>query len=251
MRYLNNSLKLTTREMYEQIFDDSANFIDWYYKSYISNVQVLVEEDENDKIISMLHIIDKYVWCDGRIVKAAYIYAVCTDKAYRKRGIVKALLEKALKDIENQGYAFAYLIPVNPHIYESSGFCLQEKQCYHEQIPDINNACNLNQVYLNSNNYKKIAGFYMNNMPQNADVFLVKDSTYFRIQNEILNADNGNISLYEDKELFSGYISGYADDILESVGTQGLYCKNRIMYKAFSKEINNILTKRVFIPDEV
>lgn len=239
MRYLKDLEKVHTRNLYEKCFNDSSKFTDYYYNKCLENTKVLVEED--DDIISMLQIKDKKIVCEGELRSSAYIYGVCTDERYRGKGIVKSLLVKALKDIKNDGYDFAYLIPANPDIYRGVGFVMQNESAFHKKQELF-----LSQKGTGMNKYNMMSEFYLYVLKKKADVYIFKDEKYLKQQEEIFRSDAGN--MYFDNDI---YYANYENDIQEYVSERKCYCKNKIMYRAFNKSVENVLGQRVFITDEV
>lgn len=111
-----------TRPLYEEVFsEDSERFVDYYYTEKTKNNQIYVVE-EDGVIQAMLHLNPYELNVNGTKKTANYIVAVATREAYRGRGFMKALLERALHDMYQVGETFTYLMPAAEEIYTPYGF---------------------------------------------------------------------------------------------------------------------------------
>ena len=82
------------KEIWKECFEDSDNYIDFYYKKRFQKENTLVYLLD-DKIVSMLTMLPAQIQKEGKYQSVRYIYALGTRKAYRKRGYAKRLLEEA------------------------------------------------------------------------------------------------------------------------------------------------------------
>lgn len=57
----------------------------------------------------------------GESHRAAYLYAVCTQPAFRRQGLCRALLRHTLDDLRRRGYAFAALVPSEEGLFDFYG----------------------------------------------------------------------------------------------------------------------------------
>lgn len=107
----------TTRFLYEEAFpEDSAAFVDYYYTEVTAENQIYVAEEDGG-IRAMLHLNPYRLSLNGEPNKLDYIVAVATQKEYRKRGYMAALLKQALGDMYREGKPFTYLMPAKESIY--------------------------------------------------------------------------------------------------------------------------------------
>lgn len=129
---LSNEDKALTRPLYEEVFaEDSSAFVDYYYSEKTrDNTIYAVKED--GAVRAMLHLNPYTLLVNGKEEQAHYIVAVATEKKYRKRGFMKALLQTALQDMYRSGEPFTYLMPAAEAIYLPHGFAtvLEQEQRY-------------------------------------------------------------------------------------------------------------------------
>ena len=127
IRYLDREEHERSRALYEEVFvEDEEAFVDAYYRIKAADNEILVAEDEG-QIISMLHR-NPYTFCfRGESVPADdYLVAVATKVTFRHRGLMRALLTKALRDMEEQERPFTFLMPADEAIYTPFDFRLME-----------------------------------------------------------------------------------------------------------------------------
>lgn len=120
--YLSSEEKIRSRFLYEQIFsEDTKKFVDYYYQYKTRDNQILVL-NEDGMLVSMLHLNPYTMIVNGYEMPCNYIVAVATQKEYRHRGYMRLLLEKALRDMADQGMPFAFLMPASESIYAPFDF---------------------------------------------------------------------------------------------------------------------------------
>lgn len=131
--YLSYDKKVQSRTLYEQVFsEDTEKFVDYYYSYKIKDNEILAFE-ENEQIISMLHLNPYNMIVNGYEVKSNYIVAVATHKDYRHKGYMRTLMEKALRDMAFYNMPFTFLMPVSESIYVPFDFAWM---CPHTELPE-------------------------------------------------------------------------------------------------------------------
>ena len=121
-RYLKPEERGLTRELYHAVFaEDTERFVDYYYQYKIRDNAILVLEEE-EKIISMLHLNPYTMIVNGYEFPCNYIVAVATDPDYRHQGCMRALLERALNDMADRKMPFTFLMPASESIYAPFDF---------------------------------------------------------------------------------------------------------------------------------
>ena len=120
--YLSQEKKKCSRSLSEKVFaEDSARFVEFYYTYKTRENQILALEQDG-MLVSMLHLNPYRMVVNGYETPANYIVAVATKKEYRHRGYMRLLLEKALKDMGDQGMPFTFLMPASEKIYAPFDF---------------------------------------------------------------------------------------------------------------------------------
>ena len=122
VRKLRQEEHIKTRRLWEKIFtEDTLEFLDYYYSVKVNDNEIYVMED-NGVIVSMLHLNPYQMRVRNKIFKTHYIVAVATDERYRHQGLMRQLLNHAMKVMADRGEPFTFLMPANEAIYKPFGF---------------------------------------------------------------------------------------------------------------------------------
>ena len=119
---------IKTRKLWEEIFtEDTPEFLDYYYSVKTKDNEIYVIED-NGEIVSMLHLNPYEMRIKDKVYQTHYIVAVATKKNYRRRGLMKQLLEHVLQVMTERGEPFTFLMPAKEEIYLPFGFTFVYEQ---------------------------------------------------------------------------------------------------------------------------
>lgn len=122
VEYLTGEQKGDTRALWSSCFpEDSEKFCDYYYTEKTRSNRVLVKK-ENGIVVSMLHRNPYLLQVGNREQEIDYIVGVATEEMHRKKGHMRELLTKALRDMNEEGKAFTFLMPAAEAIYHPFGF---------------------------------------------------------------------------------------------------------------------------------
>lgn len=116
------------RQLWKDTFGDSDAFLDLFQKTAFSQKRCRCAAIE-ETIVAALYWFD----CEYLGQPLAYIYAVATAEACRKKGICHMLMADTHRILKEQGYAGALLSPANKSLfgfYETMGYytCLYHKK---------------------------------------------------------------------------------------------------------------------------
>ncbi len=114
------------KNLWRESFDDTDEYINWYYENVFPNNVVFVAEIA-DEIIGMLHLNPYEVVTAETSEKAYYIVGVATKRGHRKKGIMKLLMSSAFGFMKKSGCTFTYLMPANVRYYQGLGFVKLEE----------------------------------------------------------------------------------------------------------------------------
>ena len=192
-----------SKALYAASFEDSENFVNYYYEKMACHNQILVLKVK-DKIASMLHIVPKRF---EKLGEADYYYAIATDKKHRNKGYMARLIRKALKLSYKNGKGFVYLVPAVKGLYEKFGF-----SPYGERFSPIV-LCMIKDIYdsvvyteyseelverLQTVFYGKIAPLF--------EDYIIRDKAYYETLLKGLFAEGGKVSFFERRGVCEGYI---------------------------------------------
>ncbi len=241
IRYLKQEEKIKTRKLYETCFpEDDASFVDYYYqyKTRENRILVMEEEEGEQKLQAMIHLNPYEFQIFHKTARVSYIVAVASDPSMRRQGKMAMVMKRALTDLAKEGQPFAFLIPANPKVYESSGFVFISTEAYqglnHQMMKEAGSlqAAELVSGSLAGQESLTLAlpedipqmAFFANaHMSLEYDVFPLRDAPYYRRMLEELKSQRGGFLLLKNQQEIMGIVSYGVD------GTQ--------------KEIQEILVK--------
>lgn len=220
IRYLEHNEKQNIRPLYEQCFDDTVEYMDYYFEKRLPNNYVVVNE-RDDKIVSAVHIIPKTAIVGKLKTNIMYLYGIGTDKAFRNKGIMNETLRYTLKDLFDEMEAFTYLIPSGEdtaQIYRKLGFEYvmnkpKMKLAYKIKKPTHS----LISRRAENADLVRLAIFAKSSTEKKYCVTLSKDIEYFRKIKELIEVEGGYIDIYVENKVIVGYRIWLDDEILEEV----------------------------------
>lgn len=76
----------------------------------------------NKKIVGMIHLNYYNVIYYGKEIKAVYVVGVAVIQKYRRKGIMKSMMNFALSHAQKKGAKFGFLMPKDKRYYMGLGF---------------------------------------------------------------------------------------------------------------------------------
>lgn len=111
-----------TQSLYEEVFsEDSAEFVEYYYRRKAAENQIYVAEHDGE-LVSMLHLNPYRMNICGAECDTNYIVAVATKEEHRHRGLMRKLIAASLCDMYEKREPFAFLMPASEAIYRPFDF---------------------------------------------------------------------------------------------------------------------------------
>lgn len=203
LRKLELQEHIKTRKLWEEIFqEDTKEFLDYYYSVKTLENEIYVIEEDN-KIVSMLHLNPYQMRIKSQIYKTHYIVAVATDENYRKRGYMSKLLNYVMQAMKDRGEPFTFLMPAAEEIYKPFGFefvyeqrrgTVTAKQCEGE---------NLTFSLAKEEECQGIAD-YANSKLQEYDVVTWRDEEYYKTLLKEQSSEDGGILLAKETDRIVG-----------------------------------------------
>lgn len=192
VRKLQPEEHIRTRRLWEEIFtEDTPVFLDYYYSVKTKDNEIYVIED-GGKIVSMLHLNPYQMRVQDKFYQTHYIVAVATDERYRKRGLMRQLLNHAMQVMADRGEPFTFLMPATEAIYKPFGF----EFVYEQRRTHIAGKCNkditLEVVEATDNDCQAIADF-ANDILRAYDVVTWRDAEYYKMILVEQVSENGGI----------------------------------------------------------
>lgn len=221
IRYLENNEKQNIRLLYEHCFNDGQPYTDYYFQQKLSENDVIINETNENKIASAMHIVTKNAIVGTLKTKIKYIYGVGTFIQYRNKGYMREMFVRVLKDMFENMDAFTYLIPsneANGEMYRKMGFeYVMDK---FEIKPAEHRKKATHSLILRKAEHSdliRIAIFAQSSMEKKYSVALVKDIEYFRKIEELIRIEGGHIEIYVENKVIVGYRIWIDGEIFEEV----------------------------------
>lgn len=108
-------------ELYASTFSDSFAYRDYIFL-YDAREHNIVSVERDQKMVSGLILVDRSMYYNDQNWPISLIVGMATAHAYRRQGLLKEVVKKAIKEAINLNHAFIFLYPVDPQYYISSGF---------------------------------------------------------------------------------------------------------------------------------
>lgn len=220
IRYLDKSEKQNIRPLYEQCFEDTVQYTDYYFEKRLPNNLVAVNELDG-QIVCAAHLIPKTVIVGKLKTNIMYLYGISTDIEFRNRGLMNETLQSVIRDMFDDMEAFTYLIPVNEYtadIYRKLGFEYvmdKPKMKMADQIKKPTHS--LISRRAEKADLVKLSIFAQSSTEKKYCVTLSKDIDYFRKIKELIEIEGGYIDIYVENKVIVGYRIWLDDEILEEV----------------------------------
>lgn len=213
--YLNSQKKNDCRSLWEEAFpEDSQAFIDYYFTEKIKDNRILVLKEEAE-IAAMLHLNPYRVNVRGQVWYSDYIVGVATRQDKRRKGYMGRLLKHMLRELDEEGMPFCFLMPAAAAIYEPYDFVYIFDKPVWSIRPEYGTPGALEYRLLppkgswtgNSTFVESIAEWMNRWLAQRYQVFARRDEGYLkRLMKEIASED-GSFSVLYDGDLVVGYQS--------------------------------------------
>lgn len=103
--------------LWQECFGDSEEYISAFLKAHSNRKQILTVTDE-EKLCSMLFLLECEAVSGEENYPAWYIYAACTSENYRRQGLMAKLLEYAKEYAVKENVSFLLLVPANEPLFD-------------------------------------------------------------------------------------------------------------------------------------
>ena len=202
-RKLEKQEHIKTRKLWEDVFkEDTKEFLDYYYSVKTLDNEIYVIEEDN-KIVSMLHLNPYRMRIGNDIYQTHYIVAVATDENYRKRGYMAQLLNHAMKIMQERGEPFTFLMPAAEAIYKPFGFEFVYEQKRGKFTGKIVEDSKIDFVMAKETDCQEIANF-ANDYLKDYGIATWRDAMYYKTLLKEYASENGGILLAREDDKIVG-----------------------------------------------
>ncbi len=140
-------------------------FFKWYFNNYCQAKNVIGCFSSDSHLMGMTHLNPYKISLNGVAIDTDYLVGVATAPEYRRRGVLKALMQNAFAKMLKQNKPIAILMPSAPGVYKLYGF----SYCYFKYkytMPILDLAATFKQPagyefeFLNKDNYTELQQVY-------------------------------------------------------------------------------------------
>lgn len=244
LRLLNTEEHGKTRELWEKVFpEDTKAFLDYYYFIKTRSNQIYVIE-EDEKIVSMLQLNPYQIRIEGQTFPGNYIIAVATEKEYRGRGYMRALLIRSLNDMFGQKIPFTFLMPAAEAIYTPYDFRFIYDQVKGKlQKEDGGAAAPCDASYQTADaglwDAEAMAQFFHDGFEDRWQVYAVRDAGYYQTMIMEQQSERGGVRLLKKDGRIAGmaaYAREEATEIREPLCLDGCEEMMRAVLKDLARD---------------
>lgn len=108
--------------LWEEAFGDTKETIDLFFDTCFQMQNTLVAVCDG-QVRSVIYLLRNVLQNGGEAFSASYIYAAATEKTYRGKGLMHALLTFVAETETARGTDFLYLVPASAHLFRYYGKC--------------------------------------------------------------------------------------------------------------------------------
>ena len=118
-------------ELWQLCFGDDAKLINAFWQALFGKLRVFCAADGKKTVAFLCAMPTTLVDDEGGEHPTAYLYAVCTAPAYRRRGISSALMRFAENALQKDGFLFTALVPAEESLFDFYAKQGYRTACYH------------------------------------------------------------------------------------------------------------------------
>ncbi|MDE7114804.1 MAG: GNAT family N-acetyltransferase [Muribaculaceae bacterium] len=98
--------------LWKETFHDSEEYVSLVFDAFF-NIEMVEYEERDGHIVAALLAVPYYFGNSRHQLKGLYLCGLSTEPAYRKQGIMGALIERLASRMKNSGHSFMFLIPAD------------------------------------------------------------------------------------------------------------------------------------------
>ncbi len=223
------------RKLWEYCFNDSPEYIDFYFEKKFKPSTSLILEN-NEKIISAIHMNQHSISLNHKKFDLSYIVGVSTLPQARSSGKMRELMKFALMDMYKRGQEVSILMPIDFRLYKKYGY----ENCYDILLETLKvedlKKFKISGHFQEAKIAKDLEEVYKYSVSK-YNGFAIRDVDYFKDFIDEMQRDGGYIYInYQDSQA-QGYIAYSFDG--DRMIVRELYYKNIEAYKSLLKFIYN------------
>lgn len=201
------------KRLWKYCFNDSKEFMDFYFSDIYNNENIVVGEEDN-KVLCALQIKPYKIKVNSLEYNASYVVGVSTKPEVRGQGLMSQLMNQAIKDMYEAGQGVSLLMPIDNGLYESFGYGFVSDQLKYkinvDAVPRQKNDVQLEPV--EDKHLPLLVDYYASSM-SNKKAYVNRDEELFKKILMEIHSEGGYTYVALDKEdKVVGYLFYYLED---------------------------------------
>lgn len=209
-----------TRPLWEAVFDDDSEaFLDYYYAQCAEKNEIYAADVDNQDLVSMVQLNPYQVHLDDSLVDVHYVVGVATKAEYRHRGLMRGLLNLALKESYKKGEPFLFLMPASEAIYTPFDFRTvyyqnQMRLSLEESEAEVHAAeyHNIEACPAKAEDAGELAEFSESILSESYQVYVKRTKAYFEKMMLEQASENGCVLMFKQDGCIIGYCFTAGED---------------------------------------
>ncbi|NLY60634.1 MAG: GNAT family N-acetyltransferase [Clostridiales bacterium] len=243
-------------DLWEYCFDDSPEFVQWFFNTRYHHDNTLVVLDKN-RICSTSQLLPYNISIRGKNMKTSYIVGVSTWPEDRGKGYISKLLYRSLEEMRERKQWVSILLPFNYDFYRK--YCWETCYNYNLYTGSKDNFLNyLNKIEIRGN-LRPVS------LPEDLNVLETFYSYYTNGLNGFVvrtvddwdriladaRIDGGNGYIYKIGNQAMGFM--LLSDDQDAINIRSIYCKNIEIYLEMLKIALyfSVKNKKVILQDKL
>ncbi|MBE7056573.1 MAG: GNAT family N-acetyltransferase [Ruminococcaceae bacterium] len=181
------------KEIWSEIFKDSAEFIDWFFSNRFS-AELGVCSEDNGKIVSVIHGYPMPIKYFNSTRKGAMMSGVATLPSYRGQGLMHKLIKLFTENLQKKGFELIIYKAANPEIYYSCDHYPCTMQGHFTYSNNYNSEIKLTDKF----NPEQTLRIYTD-FTEKYNGIVLRDEKLMSLRAQDFFVDNGKFCMLEDK----------------------------------------------------
>ena len=204
VRMANNNDKQDIKKLWDVVFDDSENFIEWFFENRYNRAFATCLESEGE-IASAMQGYPFNLRIRGRIVQASILAGVSTYEKHRGKGFMSKVFKAHMEQIRDAGIPLVPHTPANTPTFFSKGhYPVTETKIV--TIPPMDIESNITQLALKEAkmNYGNMFACYTK-WSQDYSGIVVRSMADFTLKMADYSADDAQVAMVLDGDTVMAY----------------------------------------------
>jgi predicted acetyltransferase len=194
-------------DLWTYCFDDTPEFIDFFFKSCYKPENTLVAKD-GDQVSSCLQLLPYRMFLRGKVVDVCYIVGVATWPEYRGKGLASKLLQYTDEVLQQRKIHLTILLPFQYAFYRKYGWevCYDLLTYREVGMPQSRKRLTGEYIRIDINRDNKVLSDCYSKFMSPFNGYIIRSRADWKKTIKDVELDNGTGYLYKEGNQATGYI---------------------------------------------